>query len=172
MANKYHQMAAKCKRQDPKYQVLGSFSRDRSIKSKKRGEFALGEFYHLRQHAPRSINCLQVILPVFQVREDQTPVTSLDGGIFCAMSQAFRSASSQNFCFAFNGGQYLHNEGGGAEINTTLSSIKLLFVSNFFFFLLKCILHAVLSKRKKSLTTWVFLLTLPLKGVTSNQCPI
>lgn len=133
MANKYHQMAAKCKRQDPKYQVLGSFSRDRSIKSKKRGEFALGEFYHLRQHAPRSINCLQVILPVFQVREDQTPVTSLDGGIFCAMSQAFRSASSQNFCFAFNGGQYLHNEGGGAEINTTLSSIKLLFVSNFFF---------------------------------------
>lgn len=58
------------------------------------GEFALGEFYHLRQHAPRSINCLQVILPVFQVREDQTPVTSLDGGIFCAMSQAFRSVSS------------------------------------------------------------------------------
>lgn len=111
MANKYHQMAAKCKRQDPKHQLLGSLSRDRSIKFKKRGEFALGEFYHLRQHAPRSINCLQVTLPVFQVREDQTPVTSLDGGIFCAMSQAFRSASSQNFCFAFNGGQYLHKGG-------------------------------------------------------------
>lgn len=69
----HHQMAAEGQCQDHKGepgQVLSSLSRDLSIKSGKRGEFALGEFYHLRQCTPRSINHLLVMFPLFHWRED------------------------------------------------------------------------------------------------------